>query len=217
MPSYCGPPPPSGGTQVMTWYGSMMSHVLQCTQFDALICSRLPAASRLTISYTLAGQKRVTGIAVLLAADRPADVGLHQQVDRLILVVPRPGIVHVVSLSNVTSRSILTRARRDRRLRRRGPGSLRDLLDARPCPRVAGHPVGHRRSVTSVRRRMPAGDSRGSNAWWTFRTGTARSRTQLASIRVLVVLSRAAEHRPRYRLERGLGGEHPLASPGGSP
>ena len=39
-PSYCGPPPPSGGTQVITWYGSMMSHVLQCTQLDALICRR---------------------------------------------------------------------------------------------------------------------------------------------------------------------------------
>ena len=29
IPSYCGPPPPSGGTQVITPYGSMMSHVLQ--------------------------------------------------------------------------------------------------------------------------------------------------------------------------------------------
>src|SRR4051812_12980107 len=46
MPLYWGPPPPSGGTQVMTWYGSMMSHVLQWTQFDALICSRgVPSAS----------------------------------------------------------------------------------------------------------------------------------------------------------------------------
>ena len=45
----------------MTAYGSMMSHVLQCTQFDALICNRgLPSASR-TISYTFAGQNRVHG------------------------------------------------------------------------------------------------------------------------------------------------------------
>ena len=42
MPSYCGPPPPSGGTQSMIWYGSMMSQVLQWTQLDALICRRFP-------------------------------------------------------------------------------------------------------------------------------------------------------------------------------
>src|SRR4030095_11167666 len=30
--TYSGPPPPSGGTQVMIWYGSMMSQVLQWTQ-----------------------------------------------------------------------------------------------------------------------------------------------------------------------------------------
>ena len=46
MPSYCGPSPPSGGTQSMIWYGSMMSHVLQCTQFDALICSFFAALAR---------------------------------------------------------------------------------------------------------------------------------------------------------------------------
>ena len=50
MPLYCGPPPPSGGTQVITWYGSMMSHVLQCTQFDALICSRWVPSSPRTMS-----------------------------------------------------------------------------------------------------------------------------------------------------------------------
>ncbi len=37
---YCGPPPPSGVTQLMIWYGSMMSHVLQCTQLLALIFNR---------------------------------------------------------------------------------------------------------------------------------------------------------------------------------
>jgi hypothetical protein len=50
MPSYCGPPPPSGGTQSMIWYGSMMSHVLQCTQFDALICSFFRPSPASTIS-----------------------------------------------------------------------------------------------------------------------------------------------------------------------
>ena len=38
-PSYFGPPPPSGVTQVMIWYGSMMSQVLQWTQLEKLICS----------------------------------------------------------------------------------------------------------------------------------------------------------------------------------
>src|SRR6185503_6555005 len=61
IPVYCGPPPPSGGTQVITPYGSMMSHVLQCTQFDALICRRGVPSASLTISYTLAGQNRVHG------------------------------------------------------------------------------------------------------------------------------------------------------------
>ena len=62
MPSYCGPPPPSGGTQSMIWYGSMMSHALQCTQFDGLICNRTPSGDS-TISYTPAGQKRRHGFA----------------------------------------------------------------------------------------------------------------------------------------------------------
>src|SRR5262249_1935790 len=61
-PSYWGPSPPSGGTQSMIWYGSMMSHVLQCTQFDALMCSFFPPWPSSTISYTLAGQKRVHGL-----------------------------------------------------------------------------------------------------------------------------------------------------------
>jgi hypothetical protein len=50
IPSYCGPPPPSGGTQVITPYGSMMSHVLQWTQLDALICSRFLPSPASTIS-----------------------------------------------------------------------------------------------------------------------------------------------------------------------
>ena len=35
---YSGPPPPSGGTQVMIWYGSRMSQVLQWTQFEKSTC-----------------------------------------------------------------------------------------------------------------------------------------------------------------------------------
>src|SRR5687767_4713055 len=61
IPLYCGPPPPSGGTQVITAYGSMMSHVLQWTQFDALICRRGVPSVSWVISYTLAGQKRMHG------------------------------------------------------------------------------------------------------------------------------------------------------------
>ena len=49
-PSYWGPSPPSGGTQSMIWYGSMMSHVLQWTQFDALMCSFLVPSPASTIS-----------------------------------------------------------------------------------------------------------------------------------------------------------------------
>src|ERR1700752_1576663 len=46
MPEYFGPPPPSGGTQVMLWLGSLMSQVLQWTQFCALITNRgLPPSS----------------------------------------------------------------------------------------------------------------------------------------------------------------------------
>src|SRR6266481_3488886 len=57
IPSSFGPPPPSGTTQSIIWYGSAMSHVLQCTQFAALIFSfTLPFVS-LAISYTAAGQK----------------------------------------------------------------------------------------------------------------------------------------------------------------
>src|SRR5579875_1777629 len=44
-----------------------MSQVLQCTQLAALICRRSdlpsPACASSTISYTLAGQKRVQGLA----------------------------------------------------------------------------------------------------------------------------------------------------------
>ena len=37
---YFGPPPPSGGTQVMLRLGSLMSQVLQWTQFCALMTKR---------------------------------------------------------------------------------------------------------------------------------------------------------------------------------
>ena len=39
-----------------------MSHVLQCTQLDALICSVFVPSPASTISYTWAGQKRVHGL-----------------------------------------------------------------------------------------------------------------------------------------------------------
>ena len=47
-----GPPPPSGGTQLMFCDGSLMSQVLQCTQFCALICSFGAPSSTPTNSYT---------------------------------------------------------------------------------------------------------------------------------------------------------------------
>src|SRR5262245_31016228 len=34
---YTGPSPPCGGTQLIFWLGSLMSQVLQCTQFCALM------------------------------------------------------------------------------------------------------------------------------------------------------------------------------------
>ena len=46
--SYRGPSPPSGVTQVITWYGSMMSHVLQWTQFEKSICRRVPVGAALS-------------------------------------------------------------------------------------------------------------------------------------------------------------------------
>src|SRR5260221_14098716 len=59
---YFGPPPPSGGTQVMFRLGSLMSQVLQWTQFCALITKRgLPFSS--THSLTPAGQYRLDGPA----------------------------------------------------------------------------------------------------------------------------------------------------------
>ena len=43
----------------MIWYGSAMSQVLQCTQFDGFKLMRLPFGwlASSTISYTFAGQK----------------------------------------------------------------------------------------------------------------------------------------------------------------
>src|SRR3954447_9252152 len=47
----------------MIWYGSMMSHVLQCTQFDGFRCNCFPlgASDVSCISYTFAGQKNWHG------------------------------------------------------------------------------------------------------------------------------------------------------------
>ena len=87
MPSYCGPPPPSGGTQVITWYGSMMSHVLQCTQFDALICRRGVPSAVVRRSRRRWPDRTARTDGRTPAADRAADVGVHEQVRRLILVV----------------------------------------------------------------------------------------------------------------------------------
>ena len=95
MPSYCGPPPPSGGTQVITPYGSMMSQVLQCTQFDALICSRRPPLAVVDHLVDVGRAEPHAGMAVLVAADRVADLGVDEQVHRLILVVLRAREVHV--------------------------------------------------------------------------------------------------------------------------
>src|SRR4051812_5025425 len=46
----------------MIAYGSLISHALQCTQFAALICKRLPPLPSATISYTPAGQKFSHGL-----------------------------------------------------------------------------------------------------------------------------------------------------------
>ncbi|ETP66845.1 hypothetical protein BDSB_10115 [Burkholderia dolosa PC543] len=57
------PPPPSGVTHTMFCVGSLMSQVLQCTQFCALITSRSLPSSFFTNSYTAAGQNRASGPA----------------------------------------------------------------------------------------------------------------------------------------------------------
>ena len=52
MPSYAGPSPPWGHTQLIFWLGSLMSQVLQWIQFWALIWRRFPPPSTSTNSYT---------------------------------------------------------------------------------------------------------------------------------------------------------------------
>ena len=123
IPSYCGPPPPSGGTQSMIWYGSMMSHVLQWTQFDALICSFLRAVAGVHHLVDVRRTEARARIAVLLAAARAADVGVvDDQVRRLILGVPRARVVHV---GQPVERELAIDLRRvDRRL---------GIGPARPC------------------------------------------------------------------------------------
>src|SRR3954462_4293959 len=44
IPKYFGPPPASGTTHSMMPYGSAMSHVLQCTQFEKLMIGPSPFA-----------------------------------------------------------------------------------------------------------------------------------------------------------------------------
>jgi biotin operon repressor len=55
-PSSSARRPPSGVTHTMFCVGSLMSQVLQCTQFCALICSRSSLPVVPTNSYTPAGQ-----------------------------------------------------------------------------------------------------------------------------------------------------------------
>ena len=74
----------------------MMSQVLQCTQFDALICSRLRAVAGVDHLVDVRRTEARAGIAVLLAAARAADVGVvDDEVRRLIFGVPRAGVVDV--------------------------------------------------------------------------------------------------------------------------
>src|SRR5690606_14417948 len=68
------PSPPCGATHTIFWVGSLMSQVLQCTQFCALICKRSSPASVLTNSYTPAGQYRASGPAYLA---RLTDTGME--------------------------------------------------------------------------------------------------------------------------------------------
>src|SRR5688572_30686135 len=61
MSMYFGPPPPSGTIHSITWYGSAMSQVLQCTQLAKLITGPAvrspPGGCPGGHSYTAAGQK----------------------------------------------------------------------------------------------------------------------------------------------------------------
>ena len=58
IPSYAGPSPPCGVTQLMFWLGHFISQVLQCIQFWALICSLFPSpCSVSTYSYTPAMER----------------------------------------------------------------------------------------------------------------------------------------------------------------
>ena len=98
MPSYEGPSPPSGATQVITPYGSMMSQVLQCTQLDALICSRFPPAAVVDHLVDVGRTEPHARVPVLTAADGMAHLGVHEQVDRLILIVMRARVMRAGDL-----------------------------------------------------------------------------------------------------------------------
>jgi hypothetical protein len=69
----------------------MMSHVLQWTQLDALMCSRFPPPAHRPPSRTAFAGRYRARIGVLDAALRAADVEVVTTVRRLILAVPRAG------------------------------------------------------------------------------------------------------------------------------
>ena len=134
IPSYCGPSPPSGATQVITPYGI---HDVARLAVHAVRRVDLQAAAALPVVHHLVdvrGTEAHARVAILLAADGVADLGVHQQVDRLILLVVRAGVVHAGEL-----------VEGERAVRRHGIGPGEDVALVHPVvvvqrlqPGVAG-------------------------------------------------------------------------------
>ena len=85
----------------MIWYGSMMSQVLQCTQFDGFRLMRLPFGCVGVVHHLVhVGRTEILArIAEFLYAARVADVGVvNDQMRRLVLFVLRAGVVEVGQL-----------------------------------------------------------------------------------------------------------------------
>ena len=85
----------------MIWYGSAMSQVLQCTQFDGFRLMRLPFGCVGVVDHLVdIGRAEILArIAEFFYAARVADVGIvNDQVRRLVFFVLGAGVVEVGEL-----------------------------------------------------------------------------------------------------------------------
>ena len=85
----------------MIWYGSAMSQVLQCTQFDGFRLMRLPLGSAGVVHHLVhVGRTEILARAAkFFYAARVADIGVvNDKMRRLVLFVFRAGVVEVGEL-----------------------------------------------------------------------------------------------------------------------